>query len=162
MIRGGLNGLHRAAHRQMGGAQDVEAVDFRTVDEGHGPDDVRMLRQDVMEGLAPGRGEFFGIIQARAAETGGQNDGRSGDRSGQRPAARFVHTGNTSPAAAVEKRFTGQIGHASETIHPLAHGELRMVPGREKLRGENHAVGIHHHADSAVGPFFGHIVMVIP
>ena len=82
--------LDRPAHREMGGAQDVEAVDFLAIGRGDRPNDVRISGEFVrraprvwsalifLESSSPGRRKTAGRMTAAAA---------TGPANGPRPAS---------------------------------------------------------------------------
>ena len=105
MIGAGNERFHRAAHRQMGGAQDVEAVDFLTVRSGHGPADVWMFRDPQIKFLTTRGADFFRIIEARTIEAARQDHGGGGDGAGQRTAPGLVHPRDALDAAGVKGGF---------------------------------------------------------
>ncbi len=101
----------RAAHREVGGAQDIQAVDFPDIRSGHRPDEIRMTGERGVQFFAAGRAELFGIIEARANETRWQNDRCGRHRAGEWPAPGLVHTGDPAEAAGLQGGFEGQVGH---------------------------------------------------
>ena len=102
MVGQGIDGLDRAAHREMGGAQDVEAVDFPAIGQRHRPDDIRISGELVIEGIPPRRGDFFGIIEAWTGIIPWQDDGGGGHRPGQWSASRLIHTRDALQATGME------------------------------------------------------------
>ncbi len=110
----GFQGSDGAAHGEMGGAQDVQGVDFRRLGEGDSPLDIRAGGELLVERPAFGSAQFFRIIETGAGETVRQNDGCGGHRPGQRPPARLVHAGDPFQAAGMEGGFEGQVRHGSQ------------------------------------------------
>jgi len=102
MIGRGIDGLDRPAHREVAGAQDVEAVDFQAIGHGHRPDDLRISGEFLIEDLPSCGGDFFGIIEARAGKTARQDDGGGGHRTGQRSTPGLIHSRDALPAEGVE------------------------------------------------------------
>lgn len=71
MLRSRGDGLCGPAHGEVGGAEDVEAVDFIMIRRGDGPVDVRVAGEVEVEQLALGGGNFFRVVEAGAFETVG-------------------------------------------------------------------------------------------
>lgn len=109
---------HGALHRQHGGAQDVQAVDFLHAGAGHEPGqrlgaDLHRQRFALL-GL-----EHLGVGQAVDRPVRVQDDGGRIDRSGQRSATGFVDAGNDG----------GQRRQRAEQVR-LLHRPPPESPGR--------------------------------
>lgn len=115
VVGAGDEGFRGPAHRQVGGPQDVEPVDFPAVRSGDSPDYFRVSGELIVKKIAFPGGDFFGIVEARTGKTAGQNDCRRGYRAGERPPARFIHTCDPLKAAGEKSGFEGQIGHVVRT-----------------------------------------------
>ena len=59
VLGGWRDGFRGPAHGEVGGAEDVEVVDFLVVGSGDGPTDFRMGRELLKQGFAAGCGDFF-------------------------------------------------------------------------------------------------------
>ena len=89
-----------AAHGQVGGAEDIDGVDLLGRSLADGPADARLVGQRLIERVAFGGGELFGVV-GLSQGTGEQGDevglvnlhGSGDDGSGEAPAPGLVHPG---------------------------------------------------------------------
>ena len=92
--------LKGAAHGQVGGAEDVDGVDFLGRGLTDGPADAGFVGQRLIERVTFGRGELFGVVGLGqgTGEQGGEVGlvnlhGAGDDGSGEAPAPGLVHPG---------------------------------------------------------------------
>ncbi len=88
---------HGLRHRLQGGLADVVGIDRVGGDD---PDaDDRLLEDDVIGERSLARAEALGIIDPHREEaSGGEDDGRSDDRTGPRAAPRLIDAGDRATA----------------------------------------------------------------
>lgn len=96
-----VEGFRRPAHGEMGGAKNVEAVDFFTAGGSNRPNETRFAGQSLVDGLAFGGADFFRIVQAGAGETVRKDDCRSCDRTGQWSSTGLIDAGDSLITASV-------------------------------------------------------------
>ncbi len=116
MIGGGFQTLHRAAHGQMAGAQNVDIVDFR---------DSRMGNTDIGSGMNFGGQygaalfrQFLGIVQAIGNGVRVKHHGGGCDWSGKRAAPDLVHAGDTGCATGCGGCFKREVGSGHAPVEP--------------------------------------------
>ena len=81
-------------HGFVGGAQDIDRVDFHRIDNPDGPCD-RIVRSQVAVNLfAPFREELLRIVQPAVPKFFGQDYRCCHDRTGQRSTSRFIDAGD--------------------------------------------------------------------
>ena len=108
-LREGGNG---ADHGEVGGAEDVEGVDFLDGGCGDGPVDFRAGAEDGVDGFALFGGEFFRVVQAIEVEVMGQDDGGGHDGAGEGTASGFIDPGHQKKPAGAQGALAGKIaGH---------------------------------------------------
>jgi hypothetical protein len=83
------NGL---AHGLVGGAQDIEAVDFFRFEDCHAPADVSALHELRVKVLAHFFGELLGVVQSPEAELLRQDHRRGDDRASEWAASGFINS----------------------------------------------------------------------
>ncbi len=69
MVRCRAKRFGSASHRQMGGPQDVEPVDFLAVSCGDSPMNFTVGGELLVKELAFRSADFFGIVESGAGET---------------------------------------------------------------------------------------------
>jgi hypothetical protein len=109
-------GLQRAPHRQVGGTQDVEAVDFPQSAVATAQMNGRVAGEFGIERLPPGGADFFESSRPGIGKAARQDDRRGGHRAGQWPTARLIHSRDPLQAAGVKGGFEGQVGHGQKRV----------------------------------------------
>jgi len=90
------------AHRSVGRAQNIDAVDLHGIDNPDRPTEVGVRDQVVINFLAQVRRELFGIVQAPVPEFFRKNDGGGYNRARQSTTASLIDPGNASDANGAE------------------------------------------------------------
>lgn len=135
---GEAEGGHGALHGEVGGAEDVEVVDFGWGGEAGGEADAGVVGEFFVEALALGGGDFFGIVQAGVVEVVGEEDGGGEDGAGEAAAADFVDADDAAAAVEAVGLFVEEGGHgrgAKENRTPwwgTCGGEKRRERGRSR------------------------------
>lgn len=83
--------LGGAAHGFVGGAEDVDAINFLRLDDGECDADVGAGGEFRVDALAAALAELLGVIQHVVREIGGEDDGCGDDRAGERAASGFIY-----------------------------------------------------------------------
>lgn len=98
--------LDGTAHGEIGGLQDIDAVDFfrRSLANAMGNSDFGDPR---VKARPPVRREYLGVVQAGNHDIPGKNHRGGDDRTGQRSASGFVDTRNVAKAPLVQLLFQG-------------------------------------------------------
>ena len=105
-------GLDGAGHGEVGGAKDVEGIDFLDAGGADGPVDFGAGGQGSVEAFAFFGGELFGVIEADEGEVRRQDDGGGDDGAGEGSASGFVDTGHQRKPASAQGTLAGKIaGH---------------------------------------------------
>ena len=119
---GGAEGGDGALHGEVGGAEDVEVVDFGRGGEAGGEADAGVLGEFFVEALALGGGDFFRIVQARVVEVVGEEDGGGEHGTSEAAAANFVDADDAAAALEAVGLFEEEGGHrrvGKRTPHAL-------------------------------------------
>jgi hypothetical protein len=92
----GVSGTRRelfnhGAHTRVGGAENIEAIDFLRGDGNRCPTNVAIFCDLGIETIAGLGGEFFGVIKATENEMRGQNDCGYDYRASERSATSFIY-----------------------------------------------------------------------
>jgi len=101
----GREGIERPGHGEVGGAEDIEAVDLLRFDDGDGGEEFRGGVEEIEELTAFGGGEFLGVVEVQQSgrrvvqQVRGEEDSGGDDGSGEGAAAGFIDPGNTRNAA---------------------------------------------------------------
>ena len=72
----------RGPHRSVGGAQNVDLIDFERIDNADGPEDLGVIDQLMINLFAQLRCELFRVVQLPMAEFHGENHRGRNDRTG--------------------------------------------------------------------------------
>ncbi len=164
MVGRGVQRIQCAPHREVGGPQDIQPVNFEVVCAGNCPTNGWVSGQVVEQFLASESGDLFGIIQSIAEETAWQHDGGGGDWSSQGASPRLVHARDPKSAADVVGVFEGKVGHRKgrelKPAKPLMIRQLGCIGGGEKLGAEDHAIVIDYNTNPGMGPRRAHVVFV--
>jgi hypothetical protein len=112
-------GLHREriqsrAHRFMGGAQNIDRVDFHRIDHANRPQNGAVGDELLINLLAFLRQELFGIVQLPVAKFFRKYNGGGYNWSGERAAAGFVDTGDGGDTERAEFAFMPE---TTATVH---------------------------------------------
>jgi len=105
VVWGLREGGGRKAHGLVGGAKDVDAVDFLRADSLDVPEDIGACGEFRVEGFALFFGELLGVAKDGVAEAGGQDDCGGDDGAGEGPAACLVDACDEAVADGAEFIF---------------------------------------------------------
>ncbi len=72
----------RGSHRFVGGAQNVDLIDFESIDNADGPEDLGVIDQVMINFFAQLRRELFRVVQLPMAEFLGENHRGRNNRTG--------------------------------------------------------------------------------
>lgn len=109
-------------HRQVCGAEDVEAVDFVRPGGGDRPADIRVGGEGGVQAFAAARCEFLGVVESGQGDVVGKDDGGGDDGSGEGPASGFINAGDKKNPAGVQGTLAGEIAG-----HRMAGGDQAAV-----------------------------------
>lgn len=93
VIRRRVQRRHRALHRQMGGAQNIQGINLFDRCVGNGR--LRAGQDPAFQCLTLFQAQFLGVVQTVRDRGGIQNHRRRRHRPGQRAAAHLIHSGNS-------------------------------------------------------------------
>ncbi len=107
-------GSDRYSHRLVGRAKNIDAIDFRCIDNANGPADSLVRDQFLINLLSPFGEELLGIVQAAVTEFSEQNDRSGHDRSGKCAASSLIETRDAGNAERPESSFVSKTAAAHE------------------------------------------------
>ena len=112
VVGGELSG--GAAHGFVGGAEDIDAVNFIRLDDGERDSDFGAGGEFFVDALASALGELLGVVQHVVRETCGENDCRRYDRAGERAASGFINARYKMQTSRTERILVREVaGHFS-------------------------------------------------
>ena len=117
----GGEGTHRARHGEVGGAENVVAIDFFDRGQTGGPGHAGVGGEDCKNFFTAGGGDFFRVGQAVESKVRRKDDGGGHDRPGQRSAPGFIDSSNQKKPAGTQGVLAGEIA---------GHGAARKGSGR--------------------------------
>lgn len=82
------------AHRLVGGAEDVDRVNLKRIDDSDRPGDCLVGDQFVIDFFTAFGEKLLGVVQSGVAKFFGEDHRRRYDRAGERAAARFIEAGD--------------------------------------------------------------------
>lgn len=106
---------HGAAHRLVGGAQDVQPVDFRVLHDGQRPADCSVADEFLEEPLALLRRQLLRIIELPVTKTLRQHHDRGDHRPGQRSAPSLINPGHALATEGAQRAFVPEIAFHRQT-----------------------------------------------
>ena len=132
-VRGrGAEGGDGAAHGEVGGAEDIELVDFAGAGLAGGEAHVGVVGEGFVEVFALGAAEFFGVVEEGEVEVFGQEDGGGEHGTGEGAAAGFVDAGDEAAALEAVGCFVVEGGHGAGKGGKEKPHALRGTCGWEK------------------------------
>lgn len=112
MVRTLRQGIHRARHGEMRGAQNIHRVDFSRRCLADGPDDIRRAGDDRKKFFPARRRHFFRIRESVERKAIGEDDGCRNNRTGKRAAPGLVNARHQRKPAGAQCTLAGEIaGH---------------------------------------------------
>ena len=103
-----------AAHGFVGGAEDIDAINFLRLDDSERDSYFGACCEFFVDALASALGELLGVVQHVVRETGGEDDCRRDDRAGERTAPSFINARYKMQTSRTERILVREVaGHFS-------------------------------------------------